>query len=59
MGKEAFNENCSTGKIVLTTWDDKKASGYFKETFENGDLVIAFKSICNCYDIGSSIEKLL
>jgi len=59
MGKEAFNENCSTGKIVLTTWEDKKASGYFKETFENGDLVIAFRSICNCYDIGSSIEKLL
>jgi hypothetical protein len=59
MGKEGFNESCSTGKIILTTWEDKKASGYFKESFENGDLVISFKSICNCYDIGKGIEKLL
>jgi len=59
MGKEAFNELASTGKIVLTTWDDKKASGYWNEKFENGDVVISFKSICNCYQIGSSLEKLL
>jgi len=59
MGQEGFNECASTGKIVFTTWEDKKASGYFKESFENGDLVIAFKQICNCSDIGSGIEKLL
>jgi len=59
MGKEAFNELASTGKIILTTWDDKKASGYFNEKFENGDVVISFKSICNTYSIGSSLEKLL
>jgi len=59
LGKEGFNESASTGKIILTTWDDKKASGYFKESFENGDLVIAFKTITNCYDIGKGIEKLL
>jgi hypothetical protein len=59
LGLEGFNESASTGKIILTTWDDKKASGYHKESFENGDLVIAFKQICNCYDIGSGIEKLL
>jgi len=59
LGKEGFEEAASTSKIILTTWEDKKASGYFKESFENGDLVIAFKQICNCYDIGSGIEKLL
>jgi hypothetical protein len=59
LGKEGFNESATTGKIILTTWDDKKASGYYKESFENGDLVVAFKSICNCYDIGKGIEKLL
>jgi len=59
MSQEAFNDSATTGKIVLTTWEDKKASGYFKESFENGDVQIAFKSICNCYEIGRGFEKLL
>jgi hypothetical protein len=59
MGKEAFNESVTSGKIVLTTWDDKKASGYVKESFDNGDAVIAFKTICNTYEIGAGFEKLL
>jgi hypothetical protein len=59
MSQEAFNEVASTGKIIFSTQDDKKASGYFTEKFENGDVVILFKSICNCYEIGRGFEKLL
>jgi len=59
MSQEAFNDSASTGKIVLTTEENKKASGYFTEKFENGDVVIAFTRICNCYEIGRGFEKLL
>jgi len=59
IGQEGFNEAATTGKIVLTVEDDKKASGYWTEKFDNGNLVIAFKSICNVSEIGKSVEKLL
>jgi len=58
MGKEGFNESC-TGSIIFTVETDKKASGYWTEKFVNGDLVIAFKSICNVSEIGRQVEKLL
>jgi len=51
IGKEGFNEAC-TGSIIFTVETDKKATGYWTEKFVNGDLVIAFKNICNVYDIG-------
>ncbi|KAN0032829.1 hypothetical protein ACTFIV_006756 [Dictyostelium citrinum] len=45
---EAFVEATSNAKIVLR--QNPKASGYWVWSFEGGNLIITFKSICNISD---------
>ncbi|KAM9954040.1 hypothetical protein ACTFIR_009158 [Dictyostelium discoideum] len=45
---EAFVEATSNAKIVFR--HNAKASGYWNWTFEGGNLIITFKSICNISD---------
>ncbi|KAK5581862.1 hypothetical protein RB653_003442 [Dictyostelium firmibasis] len=42
---EAFSEASSNAKIVFR--HNPKASGYWNWTFEGGNLIVTFKSICN------------
>jgi len=59
MSKEAFNESASTGKIVCKFNNKAKDFYYHQCKFDNGDLVLTFKSICNFSSIGQDIERLL
>ncbi|KAM9993704.1 hypothetical protein ACTFIZ_011683 [Dictyostelium cf. discoideum] len=45
---ESFNEATSNAKFVFR--QNAKLNGYWVWSFENGDLVITFKSICNVSD---------
>jgi len=60
MVKEAFNEIATAHQITFRPLD-AKASGYWNISFENGLVVVGFKTnLANLYELGNfNIEKIL
>ncbi|KAF2078018.1 hypothetical protein CYY_000656 [Polysphondylium violaceum] len=55
---EAFTEATQNGKIIFK--HDSKQSSYWQMKFEQGNLIVSFRSICNLSDMAYyDFEKLL